>query len=135
MSDIEAAMGRAQLERYPELLSKRQLIAELYRKNLPETVTPQPVTEHMTHAYHRFAIQTTEQAELANYLNNHNISVSSGIRLPLYDYNVAENFPPEEELSGTEIGINRNLLLPMHTGLDTEDVRFVIETIGSFFRS
>lgn len=57
MTDLQAAIGLVQLERLPELLARRQLIAGLYRNqfsDLPVTLPPQP--DDRDHQYFRFVV-------------------------------------------------------------------------------
>ena len=124
MSDIEAAMGLAQLERYPEMLEQRCRIASIYREELPETVTTQSVASQVRHVYHRFPVLTNQRSDLQRRLSAADIEARPGITKLLSEYAVAEG-SSHGELDCATTATSTCLLLPMHSCLDDKDARRV----------
>ncbi|TYL38940.1 aminotransferase DegT [Natronococcus pandeyae] len=130
MSDVAASIGRVQLERYPDLLEQRRAVAAAYRETLPEIVTPQPVPDRVTHAYHRFPVRTPDREALTAFLERRGIPYSIEVETPLYDYDAAPG--TTDALPGTEAAIDETVLLPMHPGLTPATAAAISESIASF---
>jgi len=59
MTDLQAAIGRVQLERQESLRAKRERIADIYREELSgiEEITLPTARDHVRHAWHLFVIR------------------------------------------------------------------------------
>jgi dTDP-4-amino-4,6-dideoxygalactose transaminase len=132
MSDIAAAMGRTQLERYRCMLARRREIAEVYRKSLPDTVSCQRLLPGTEHAYHRFPIRTSERGALREHLRSMSIQTRPVIETPLYQFECA---PPAsaEDFPNTERAVQEGLHLPVHSRLTQEDAAEVVSAVDGFF--
>lgn len=141
-TDLQAAIGRVQLRRQPELLSTRLAIARYYRDSLSELNMDigfqRNITEH-SHAHHLFVIilplerMNLSRDELLAELRRRNIGASLHYH-PLHRmslYGAAE----QPRLSVTEHLATRILTLPISGSMMLEDARYVIENLTELLRS
>lgn len=131
MSDVEAAMGLTQLERYPDLLGRRRAVAAAYRDELPASVTLQAVPDRVTHVYHRFAIRAPDRDQLASELTDAGIETSAGITKSLATFQCVETRKPAPAVTNNLI--DNYLLLPMHPGLDPVDASDIASAVTDFY--
>lgn len=135
MTDIQAAIGLAQLGKLDRLLRRRREIADGYNAAFatsPEIQTPArpPYAEH---AYQSYAIRLTgrcrrERDEVMRDLIAAGVSSRRGIPPihlePLYRGGAgAQSLPVTEEVSA------RSLFLPIFAGLTEEDQRRVVDAV------
>lgn len=156
MSELNAAIGTAQVDRLPDFNATRTQITERYFDELDDLDWLQPATvrPYVSHAYFwaPFEVQT-EMASLSGKevwreLKERGVETRHRYNKPLYEQPVftehegfngpfpwSENdgshdydlsLPNVEEVIGNMIG------LPNHPGLNEGDVDYVIETIRSF---
>jgi perosamine synthetase len=133
MNDIEAAIGRQQLDKYDITLDKKNKIAELYLDSLTDEVVLPNKEPDRSHVYHGFPIRTKENVELMRYLAKRNIESSVVYDKPLHEYNLApdadaSNFP------NTRLLTERVLLLPIHANLRNKEANKVISEVNSYFQ-
>lgn len=133
MSNINAAIGLAQLAKIDRFIERRREICSLYLNKLNGLNEVQlPVYDFSTIAPFMFVIRVKDSKRdaLKTYLMEHDIE--SGISYyPCHHYslyNDGQSFPITERL-GDEI-----LCLPLHYELSNEDVAEVTNTIKSFFK-
>ncbi len=135
MPDILAALGRSQLQRAEVNMQRRQVIADIYRKelaNVGDLVIPY-VPQNNFHAYHLFVVKTKKRLELYNYLKANEIYSQVHYipvhLLPYYknrgfakgDYPIAEQY------------YEQCLSLPMYHSLTDDELEYVISIIKKFF--
>lgn len=135
MTNIQAAIGLAQLEKIEEKVSKKIKIGEWYAKNLADT----PLVFHnplpgVVHTYWMCSVLTRtpdERVSLRNYLKENGVETRPTFPtihlMPMYD--VKESFPVGEYLS--QCGIN----LPSYPELSEVNVQEICELIKAFFKS
>lgn len=85
MLDVEAAVGLAQLKKYPMIIEKRKTNAEWYGKNLPKVgdLKYPPIVEGAT--YSHYVISTGSRDDFLNYFSKENIQLGK-----LIEYSVPE---------------------------------------------
>ncbi len=137
MSDVQAAIGVAQLSKLDALLARRRTIAERYDeafRRLAEVQVPArpPYAEH---AFQSYAVQLTsacrlDRDDLLRALADRGISCRRGIppihREPFY----RDRFGPRS-LPVTEEVASRSLFLPMYASLTTADQDRVTDVVTS----
>ncbi|MDL0120425.1 DegT/DnrJ/EryC1/StrS family aminotransferase [Halobacterium salinarum] len=132
MSDVEAAIGRTQLDRYSNLVARRRALADTYQEELPSVVTPQSVPDEHTHVYHRFAIRAPERDALADYLAKNDVETSVGITKPLSEFSCIQTLQVAECPETMQV-LDDYLLLPMHPRLDTRYAREIALHVMNFY--
>lgn len=135
LSELAAAVGRVQLTRLDELLRRRREVASWYRAGLGELAWLQlPATEARGHIYQSFVVRLRPgapigRAALVQALTAQGIGCQAGVR-PIHQHapyrDAARIRLPVSELAGESA-----LFLPMHPGLDEEQVARVCRAVRS----
>lgn len=138
MTDIMAAIGLRQLDRYQEMLERREEILAVYDKACDELGISHLIhhTDYMDSSNHLYLIRVPRASE----------DIRNEIITKMAENGVATNvhYKPlpmmtayKESSGGIELYLNsydyyKNLItLPLHTCLSDEDVEYVVETLRS----
>lgn len=133
MTNMQAAIGLAQLERAEQFISRKKEIAELYKKYLLDT----PVMVHAeqpetVHSYWMTSIMVQKEGDrelLRDFLQNLEIETRPLFHpvhtMPMYI--CSENFPVAESLG------SRGINLPSWPGLTDEKVNFICDKIKEYY--
>ncbi|MCJ7784539.1 MAG: aminotransferase class I/II-fold pyridoxal phosphate-dependent enzyme, partial [Desulfobacterales bacterium] len=141
LTDIQAALGLAQLSRLEELNSRRRKLANLYREGLEGVegldLPGVPAYPHI-HSWHLFVIKVISMdrerlmQRLSDYQIGYGIHFPAGHRL---DYIQEQYKIKKGELKETERA-NANLLsLPLFPDMKDEDVSYVCEAVREILRN
>jgi perosamine synthetase len=131
MSSLEAAVGRAQLERLDELVAARIRNARYYSERLGDLVELMPVKEYATAVSWMFGIMVRDLAErdgLMAYLAAQGVETRTFF-LPMHQqpvYKSPESFPVAEDLG------RRGLYLPSSSHLSDADKDTVIKHVRAY---
>jgi perosamine synthetase len=139
MTDVEAAIGRKQLERLDDMLALRRRNAAILNdglKSLPG-VKSQKITSDTDHAWHQYCVVIDEKdfgltrEQLAHSLKRKGIA--TGIHYPcgLHQQPVFRELYGDCQLPNTEYLAAHILALPVHQGLSVEDLERIIEAVWS----
>ena len=137
LPDVNAAIGLAQIRQYPELLSKREHISNIYNKEFSKynwAIVPPQISTTKESSYHIFALRISgiseeQRDEIIQEISNRDVAVNVHfIPLPMlsffkglgYDIN---NYPQAYANYSTEIS------LPIYPQLSDEEVEYVIQTV------
>lgn len=131
MSDIMAAIGRAQLKKLDSFAAKRKKLAQLYAKELA-AVTWLKLLEfdYSQIVPHIFVIKVLEKNRdsLARYLAEK--GVATGIHY--YPNHLLSYYKTDYSLPVSEKLLEQMLTLPLHPDLKEEDVEFVCQCIKNY---
>lgn len=123
LSDIHAAIGLVQLQRWPELREKRAEIWEVYEDAFGR--------KERGHSQHLFTILHKDRDGLRKHL--HNRGIGTGIHFnplhlePAFDFGHMKGQFPNAEKIGAE-----TLSLPVSTTMTVEDARRVVREVKNF---
>jgi len=135
-NEIQAAVGRVQLQKLDWFNESRRRIARWYGDGLEGTPVTLPRTESWAEpVFHLYVIQTSERDRLAAYLKEKEIQ--TGIHYPIPNHQqpaVKNGLGPQPELKKTEEAVQRILSLPIYPELEKEKVDFVCGAIREFFK-
>ena len=136
-TDISAAIGLEQLKKLKAITKRRQIIAKEYDKafeNIPGLITP-VVKNNRTHVYHQYTMRVTKDFKLSRnefiaQLNSKAVMARVYYPEALYrfkhlnyfDYK-AKDFPVVEQM------IKEVVSIPIHPGLTTKQIKYIIKTI------
>jgi dTDP-4-amino-4,6-dideoxygalactose transaminase len=138
MTDLQAAIGLAQLERVEEHAKRRAEIWDVYQQELRDLpcALPAPVPERMTHARHLFTVLVDEaqlrigRDEVLKALTAENIGV--GVHyVPVHQhsyYREAFGWSDGDLPNASRIGA-RTVSLPLSGGLGRDEVADVVEAV------
>ena len=135
MTDIMAAIGLAQLERYPGLLERRREIIDRYNdafKDCPVSVVPHYTDEHMSsgHLYLvRINDATIEQRnELIERMAEKGVATNVHYKpIPMHTAYKNLGFSIDDYPNAYK-QFKNEITLPLHTNLTDEEVDYVIDT-------
>ncbi|MBI2423970.1 MAG: DegT/DnrJ/EryC1/StrS family aminotransferase [Candidatus Hydrogenedentes bacterium] len=126
MTEMQAAMGRVQLQRLPAFLAERQRIAGEYSRALAGLPVKLPNLE--SRVCFRYVVATPEREALAAYLENEGVEAKRPIHRPLHHYTLDKC--PKSEKAHME-----SLSLPVYPALSSHNLGFVIECVQRYFES
>lgn len=125
INDIAAAIGLGELEYIDESNEHRGKIAKIYQEQLNILDITVPVPEqHIKSSYHFQPILINNRDEVVAKLKEKGIS-------PGVHYKRNDMFPmyPKTELPGAESFWKRELTLPIHLEITTEDAMYIAQTL------
>lgn len=131
-SEISAAFGLVQLERFQTFKNKRRENIERYLNNLKEVDELILPDDSIKPNWLAIPLQTNRRLDLLNYLEEHNIQTrvtfaGNVTRHPIYRQYL-QDFP------NADLVMKKGFLLGAHHGMTIEDVDYVCETIKDFFK-
>lgn len=137
MSDLQAAVGLAQMQRLQELLQKREQVADRYMKLIEKHRLPVILPARMSEAKISWFVfvlilpQEADQQQVISFLSSKGIQTKPyfpSIHLqPYYQKWYSEaprSFPVSEQMS------KRTLAIPFHNNLTAEEQEYVIEHVS-----
>lgn len=134
ISELQAAILRIKIRKYPEWLARRRRFAEMYAERLDRRHIEIPATTPgCAHTYHQFVVLCDHRPALRKWLDVHGIG--SGVHYPVPLHRMAPYaacVPAGSRLRNTELSCERVLSLPVHEGLSEADIARIIEVINSF---
>ena len=133
MSNICAAIGRAQLAKFDEIRHRRQTFSKMYIEGLKDVRGTRllPINAHsaVPHIF-PIVIENGKRDELKSFLLEHNIE--SGVQYKPNHF--LTKFYKGYSLLNAEELYGKILSIPLHPRLFEDDVSYVIETIKKFFK-
>ena len=132
MTDVHAAIGRAQLAKLPGWTKQRQDNAAFLGANLRGVVVP-AVAPEATHVWHQYTIRVVGQDRDAFAAELGNRGVGSGVYYPIPNHRLPSltHFAPDLHLEQTEIAAQQALSLPVHPALSQQDLETIVETVNA----
>lgn len=131
-NDVAAAMGRVQLKKLPDFISRRKEIWDYYQQELDgvgDLVLPPEPLQGCTTSYYFYWLQTALRDKLAQYLVSHDIYVTYRY-FPLH---LVRFFRSYAELPHAEFISEHTLNIPLHQNLTDAQVEHIIDAIKEFY--
>ena len=128
MSEVEAAIGRVQLERLEDFLSQREVIAKKYLEEI-RTVTLPTVPQGGRHAWGSFTVRARDRDRLVNHLTK------SGVESRVYYPDAISDLSIFGAPSGCPVATELAqdvLSLPLRPDLTEDETGVVIEAVNSW---
>lgn len=139
MTDIQAAMGIAQIEKLPFIIEKRRAIAEFYNRELSRIpcIKVPKVPDYAYHNYQSYWVEILDSSpvsrdSLMDRLLEKGIATRRGIMAIHMEpcYKGVSRFP----LPNSERITKNTLLLPLYVTMTTEEQSLVVNTIRGILR-
>lgn len=142
LTDIQAAIGRCQLARLPQMVVRRRELADLYRAKLgriSDLVVPadRPDTRTNWQSYCVLLPEGIDQRQVMQAMLDEGIATRRGVmnahREPAYATGEEANgvrFP----LPNSEAAQDRGLILPMFDGMTEQDIEIVSSALANALR-
>lgn len=136
MTDIQAAVGVAQLNQLGAFLDQRALLASVYCDALPAQIFTLPsIPPGHTHCYYRFVVRLPKGLqspdEFTAYLSrlaHRGVQCRKPVFRPLHRYLELSDFPASDEADGAAIS------LPIHPSLTEGEIRQVAQILQDELR-
>ena len=123
MTDIQATLGRSQLQKLERFLGQREALAGVYKEQLATLPCTLPPSEE-GRIYYRYVISSQGNVtELTQKLLKMGIEVARPVYRPLHRYFNLEGYP------GAEMAWKSHLSLPIHPSLTSQDVHRVCHAL------
>lgn len=127
MTDIQAAMGRVQLDRLNNLIERRRAIAKKYQQAF-ETFDLKLPPDDPEHIYYRYVIGLKTDADhRIQKLRAKGIECARPIHVPLHNLLALKGYPQ------TETAWRQSLSIPIYPSLTDEEIDRVIEVLRGAF--
>jgi dTDP-4-amino-4,6-dideoxygalactose transaminase len=136
MTDIQAAVGREQLRRLPDIVAERRVIAGWYDEALSavDGVTPPVEPDWARSNYQSYVVRLpdgVDQRTVMQYMLDQGISTRRGIMCSHRE----RPYVGEYDLPVSETAQDRHLVLPLFPGMTEADVNRTVTTLSGAFRS
>ncbi len=131
LDTLQAAVLSVKLPHLDSWTEKRINIAELYNSLLADLpIKTTLVPQNMKHVYHLYVSQTEKRDELKKHLEE------KGIQTAIHYPNILPKTPTFNESGNydqAEDSTQKSLTLPLFPEMTTEEIKYVAESINSFF--
>lgn len=137
ITDIQCALGLAQLDKIEKFIDRRNRIADMYDRafsNHPNLVTPSRPVKNSRHAFHIYplVLNNVPRKELFMGLRDKGIFCQVHyIPVHLQPYYVDKFGYNEGMFPVAEQFYDREITIPLYPGMSDDDVNFVIQSIMS----
>lgn len=138
LTDLQAAVGLPQLDRYEENVSIRARNAEFYSKainQLPGINLPEMLPNNK-HVWHQYTLRITEDStvsrdEFIEKLSEHGVGSGAYYPRAVYDYEAFRGHPlvGKPNCPAAEMAAKQVVSIPVHPHLSTEDLNHVAKAI------
>lgn len=138
MTELQAALGVAQLTRLPDVIEARRANAQTLAEGLSgiEGLIPPSEPRGRRHVFHQFTVRVTQDARmtrdaLVDFLRAREVGCAIYYPRPVFDYDCFRRDPrvgaprtPEADRFSDEV-----LSLPVHPQVRDEDLERIVETV------
>lgn len=140
-SEISCALGLSQFKRITKIINKRNVIANLYKKNLLNNkfvVLPEFSKKKNDKGWHLFQLNISfeklniKKHEFIKYLKKHSIG-SQVHYIPLVSQPYYSNNKEKRYLIGAEAFYKNTISIPMYTSLNEKSIKFISKVINDYF--
>lgn len=127
MTDLQAAIGLAQLERLDEFTSKRIANAGYLNSQLPRSATPR-TPSGFRHVFHQYTLRIREgRDEVMRQLNDAGVGTRVYYPKPIHRQKLYLDLGYRESLPIAERSSDEVLSLPIHPSLTARDLETIAE--------
>ncbi|MFC4438079.1 MULTISPECIES: DegT/DnrJ/EryC1/StrS family aminotransferase [Natrialbaceae] len=135
MTSVEAAIGRAQLERLSTFNEARREHAAAYDEAFTELPLETPTEpSQYRHVYHQYTIRTANRDALAASLEEQNVGTGIYYETPIHRQPAYETISAAAAtLPEAERAADRVLSIPVHPNVSADDRRTVIEAVRNHY--
>lgn len=137
MTDMQAAMGRVQLSRLPDILARRRALAALYTERLAGIgVTPPSEPEWARSNWQSYCVTLpghADQMAVMQALLDRGISTRRGVMNTHLEpaYRDQGLYRRSGDLTRSEAAQARSIILPLFVQMSDDDVHYVVEELAA----
>ena len=129
MTEIQAALGRVQMMKFDGILQKRRSLAAGYLESLRQTKSIQLPADNPEHTWQTLMVllgEAADRAKIVQALAREGIETGPGSVAA----HVGAHFQPQTGLPVSERLHHQGLALPLHAGMEIEQVERVAQSVG-----
>lgn len=138
LNEVAAIIGKHQLERLEEFISKRNVVAKSYEQQLKNVngLSLFPKTPNIRHSYYKYPVRLNEEIDLAKVAvalkEKYGIETGSIYYPPchLHPFYMNNFGTKAGDLPVSESVLKSTLCLPMHPGLTEEDTTYISQALA-----
>jgi dTDP-4-amino-4,6-dideoxygalactose transaminase len=138
LDEIQAAILRAKLTRVDAWNDARRRNAQRYTASLEgfDGIDVPRQTTDSHHVYHQYTIRAKNRDRLQQYLREHDITTAVYYPIPLHLQKALKHLAYKPgDLPASERASREVLSLPVYAELEADKIEYVIDRVGSFFRT
>lgn len=133
IAEMQAAILRIKLDRFPDWLNRRLRVATAYDERITNSSICKPrCHEAVRHSYHQYVVRTTNRRSLIETLRRRDIGFGIHYPVPVHRMPAYAALARSVSLPVTERACEEILSLPMHEALEDEDVEKVAAALNEF---
>lgn len=139
LDSLQAVVLNAKLPLLDSYNEKRRKAADYYDQafsNHPNLVIPVRMENYSTHVFHQYTLKVinSDRDALQKYLSEREVPAMIYYPVPLRKQKAYDNGNyKDEDFPATNKLINEVISLPMHTELQDDQLKYITETVLSFF--
>lgn len=140
LDSLQAVVLNAKLPLLDSYNEKRRKAADYYDQafsNHPNLVIPVRMENYSTHVFHQYTLKVinSDRDALQKYLSEREVPAMIYYPVPLRKQKAYDNGNyKDEDFPATNKLINEVISLPMHTELQDDQLKYITETVLSFFK-
>lgn len=140
LDSLQAVVLNAKLPLLDSYNEKRRKAADYYDQafsNHPNLVIPVRMENYSTHVFHQYTLKVinSDRDSLQKYLSEREVPAMIYYPVPLRKQKAYDNGNyKDEDFPATNKLINEVISLPMHTELQDDQLKYITETVLSFFK-
>jgi len=138
MSDIHAVIGLNQLKHLDEFVKKRNELARIYNEELSKInwIEPQLVNNYSVSSYYAYIVRLLPNAPMSrdalmDHLLKKGIETTIMFRPVHLQPFFKDKFDIKDSCPNAELVGATSLVLPLHVGLNTTDIEYIVKAIES----
>jgi dTDP-4-amino-4,6-dideoxygalactose transaminase len=133
-TDLQAAIGLAQLDRLAEWNAQRAANAAYLSERLRGVQTP-VVREERTHVFHQYTIRVPSEKRDALQAHLYELGIGTAIHypLPIHQQPLYRSLGYTDDLPHAQKAAQTVLSLPIHPALSRSDLDRMVEGVNAFF--
>ncbi len=134
MTDMQGAIGLAQLRKLKKLNARRQANAGFLSENLKGLVVP-CIPEGRTHVFHQYTVRVSggKRDALRAYLQARGVSSEVYYPVPIHKQSFyKDHLGYKDSLPETDSAALEVLSLPVHAGLSASDLEEIVAAVNQF---
>lgn len=129
LTDLQAAMGLAQLRKLPALIGRRRAIAGRYHEFFREHLLSMPVCpSDREHIYYRYIIRTERLLKLLDAGRDDGIAYRRPVFKPLHHYLGMTGYPKTDE------AFSKSVSIPVYPSLSDTEVNTILDHLQSILK-
>lgn len=134
MTDIQGALGLAQLKKLDSLNFKRIQNAEYYNKNIVNFKLVKPFKRAKTvHVYHQYVLRVKERESFINYLNLKGVGSAIHYPTPIHLQPLYRKLNYPSEICPVSTQISKEVVsIPVHPNLSESELEYIVNTVNEW---